>query len=545
MILAKTKNLRALVDGERRRQGRALALASLSAAVLSVASVALLSLSGWFIAAAALAGAAGLASAQMFNYLIPAAAVRFLAILRTGFRYAERVASHEAALKALARIRPALFAGLAAAPPKEALALSGGEASARLVQDVDAIETLFARLSNPWAAGAAVASGVALTGLAGWAPALALAAFCVIATFNARHLAPSHARLGRDQQRAAGALKDAVAAFAAAAPELRCYGLETWAADEIDARGRAFGALKLQSARAQGWSSLAQSAILGLAIATVVALAARASTSLAALAGLATVGTLEILAGVLKAMEQNGAVAEAADRLEPLLVHGAAQGVLAGSWAEPAIAFDGQLFAPGERIAIAGPSGAGKTTLFERLLVLRAPPAGFVQIDGVDLAALSAAEARRCFAYAPQDAALLAGTVRENLALADPQADDDALWAVLHDAALDIRVQQAPEGLDSWVGENGARLSGGERRRLCLARALLRPAPWLILDEPTEGLDEATETLVLNRLQQRLDRTGQGLLIASHRAAPLRLCSRLVQFGGSDAAQTPARSARV
>jgi ATP-binding cassette subfamily C protein CydC len=133
------------------------------------------------------------------------------------------------------------------------------------------------------------------------------------------------------------------------------------------------------------------------------------------------------------------------------------------------------------------------------------------------------AQTRAAFAHAPQDAAMIAGTVRANLALADAQPDD-AIWEALADAALEARVRALPQGLDTWIGENGERLSGGERRRLSLARALLRDAPWLLLDEPTEGLDAATEALVVERLDARLKRTGQGLILVSHRPAPRALC---------------------
>ena len=125
----------------------------------------------------------------------------------------------------------------------------------------------------------------------------------------------------------------------------------------------------------------------------------------------------------------------------------------------------------------------------------------------------------------------MTGTVAENLRLAAPQADDAALWDALADAQLDARVRRLPEGLATWIGDGGEVLSGGERRRLSLARAYLRPAPWLLLDEPTEGLDRGTEAELVAALDRRLSRTGQGVVIVSHRPAPLTLCQELIDVG--------------
>ncbi|MFY8210995.1 MAG: amino acid ABC transporter ATP-binding/permease protein, partial [Caulobacter sp.] len=149
-----TSPLDDLIRAQKRQRAAGLRLAALSAVTVGAASTLLLGLSGWFIVASAAAGAAGLAAAHAFNVLLPSAGIRFLAILRTAARYGERLSGHAAALRALAAIRPAVFESLAAAPPAESLALSRGEASARLVQDVDAIETRFVRLSAPWSAAA-------------------------------------------------------------------------------------------------------------------------------------------------------------------------------------------------------------------------------------------------------------------------------------------------------------------------------------------------------------------------------------------------------
>jgi ATP-binding cassette subfamily C protein CydC len=551
-----------LIRQQRQRHADGLRLAALSAAVVGAGSVLLLGLSGWFLTGAAIAGVAGLAAAQAFNVLLPSAGIRLLAILRTAFRYLERLSGHAAALKALAAIRPTLYASLAAAPPAQALALSRGEASARLVQDVDAVETRLIRLSAPWGAGAAVAAGLVLAAPAGWASALVVALAVAATMLGVRALAARlTARTGPAIQRAAGDLKDALAAYAAAAPELRVYGVQDRAAAEIASKGARLDALKRQAVATGGGVMMLQGAILGLAVAGVLAFAHDAAPPLAAMAGLATAMALEGLAGLGKAFEQAAGADAAAERLDAVLGHEPVMADAQASLDRPSLGFGDLTLEPGSRLVLTGPSGAGKTTVLERLLGLRFPksaqPGERRDPDGMALRLIPEAPrhiqsspplrdlgpgirrderlkyedqapsalTRAAFAHAPQDAAMIAGTVRDNLALAGPHADK-ALWDALADAALEARVRALPQGLDTWIGENGERLSGGERRRLSLARALLRDAPWLLLDEPTEGLDAATEALVVARLDARLKRTGQGLVLVSHRPAPRALCDR-------------------
>jgi ATP-binding cassette subfamily C protein CydC len=526
--------LHSLIRAQRRRQAGALWLSILCAVGVGAASTLLLGLSGWFITASAVAGLAGLATAQAFNVLLPGATIRLLAIIRTAARYGERLSGHTAALRGLAAIRPVLFASLAAAPSREALALSGGEASARLVQDVDAVETRFVRLSAPWGAGAATLAGTGLAALSGWAPALAILAAALAALWIARCLSDRlSASAGARIQTRLGALKEAAAGLSAASPELRAFGLEAWADQRLAEQGAALDQARLEAARARGWIALSQAAIQGLAAAAAIALAAPAGAALAAMAGLAAVMAVDGLSAVVAAFDQDGAADQAARRLDNLLRHtpGQAETTARPTTAAPTLTLLGERLAPGERVAILGPSGSGKTTLLEGLLALRPCEPGTLQLDGQDLSALVPQAARTAFALAPQDAALMAGTVAQNLRLAAPEATDTELWAVLHDAGLDARIAAAPLGLNTWLGDNGERLSGGERRRLSLARALLRPAPWLLLDEPTEGLDAETEALVMDRLSARLERTGQGLLLVSHRPALLALCERQIRMG--------------
>lgn len=518
----------------RREQRERLVAAAFLAAVVSAAAVFLLGLSGWFITGAALAGLAGGATLQAFNYLVPSATIRFLSIVRTAARYGERVSGHAAALKALAALRPALFRAVAAAPARRALSLSSGEASARMVQDVDAIQSLFVRLSSPWGAGAGLAAALTLALLAGAAPALVILSAVVMSVIVAALIAGRLADpAGRQAQAALGRWKDEATALQAATPELRAYGLQDWATQRAAARAAELDAALIAAARAGGWIAASQSLLTGLGVAGVLATAMSASLPLAALAALAAVTAVEAAAGLATALRQNGQARAAAERLAPLFEVETTPAGPAPSGAD--LSLGGMTLAPPARLALTGRSGAGKTTLVERLVVLRDPVGGEMSLDGVELSALNPGAARARFAYAAQDVRLIAGTVRDNLALAAPGLSDDACWAALETAAVAERIRAEPRGLDAWLGENGERLSGGERRRLSLARALLRPAPWLVLDEPTEGLDAATERQVIDCLARHLSDTGQGLILISHRPAPLTLCDRRVEVQGIEA----------
>jgi len=173
---------------------------------------------------------------------------------------------------------------------------------------------------------------------------------------------------------------------------------------------------------------------------------------------------------------------------------------------------------PGEHVVIAGDSGAGKSSLVALVLGLCEPQAGTVSFAGTDVRDLSPADWHARIAWLPQDAPVFSGSVRGNLHLGDPDADDARLWAVLAQVRLDAHVRGLVGGLDGWVGENGATLSAGQARRLALARALLRDAPLLLLDEPTEGLDEDTADALMRDFAEAA--RGRSALIISHAALP-------------------------
>lgn len=535
-----TPHLSRFLAAERRRERTRLILACAAAATVTAASTFLLGISGWFLTAAGLAGLAGPLVANAFNYFTPAALIRLFAILRTGGRYAERVLEHEMALRALARIRPALFSAILAAPPERALGYSMGDASSRMVQDVDVLEARFVRLPVPCGLAAAFVAGMIMVLPAGWRPALATTVILGVTLALGALLARMARQDGRAVQRANAALKERYAGLVSASAELRAYGLEDWAAAEIANVGEGLLAAQARVTAWGGWFALLQGASVGLAGMAALALAPAHHLPLAAMAALGATMAVDGASAFLRGLEANGGWQEAAERLETVLTPaaGATPATTLGPDPEIDLGLGAAPLPPGSVAGLTGPSGIGKTTLLERLMGLRPAAASGITLDGQPLESLELAALRRAFAYAPQEAPLLAGTVRANLLLACPEGEtgEDRLWCALEDAALAARVRAMPEGLDTWLGENGARLSGGERRRLGLARAYLRPAPWLLLDEPTAGLDDATEAAVCGRLAARLARTGQGALIVSHRPAPLRLCSPVLRLARPDTA---------
>jgi ABC-type multidrug transport system fused ATPase/permease subunit len=181
---------------------------------------------------------------------------------------------------------------------------------------------------------------------------------------------------------------------------------------------------------------------------------------------------------------------------------------------------------PGERVALVGPSGVGKTTVTNLLLRFLDPEEGRVSLDGRDLRSLRQEDVRRVFALAGQEAHVFDSSIRENLRLARPEASDEELQGALAQARLAAWVETLPDGLDTPVGEDGARLSGGQRQRLVVARALLADAPVLLLDEPTAHLDPPTAEALVRDVLAAAD--GRSVLLITHRPEGLDLVDRVV-----------------
>lgn len=506
----KASPARAAVAEAARSQRETIGWATFAATGAMLAGAILLALSGWFLAGAALAGAAGAGAAIAFNYMLPSALIRLLAIGRTGGRYLERLLTHAAALRTLARLRPAIFARFCALPTQRALELSSGEASTLLVQDMAAIEARCVTVPVPWAALATTAAAAGLIALASpWASLAFLACFAAFVTATGILAPRSLARPQSALLESITALKSRLHRLASGAPELLSFGWHAKAVEELMRVDDAMVCARAGIARTEGALLAARHLAAGLAMGATLLLAADRPLPLAALAVLAAAAGMEAAGALLLAIEARGKAQVAIERLDARLAQ--------PSDARPAasagvITIGGRSHSPPQVLGIEGPTGAGKTRLLD---------------------ALRAHYGESPFAWLPQRATLLTGTVRENLAPAQEPLSSEgigeaAMWSALEDAALAARVRELPNGLDTWIGDGGEKLSGGERRRLALARAFLKDARWLMLDEPTEGLDHETEARVVEALRARLRRSGQGALIVSHRAAPLALAQERI-----------------
>jgi thiol reductant ABC exporter CydC subunit len=481
--------------------------------------------------------------------------VRFLALARPLARYLERLTSHDLALRTLGRVRARVYERIEPLAPAELDAYRRGDLVSRLVADVDALQGLYLRgLGPPLVALAVSAACVVAVALVLPAAALALAAGLVLGGIGVPLLAARLGRrAGRRQAAARGELTAELVELLRGAPELVAYGREEDALARVRAADRELVRLARRDALVAGVADALVVLVTGLTTVAVLAVAVAAhdagtldrvlvaALALLALSSFDAVSPLPSAARELSATLASGRrVLELVDR-RPLVtdpsdpvpsphapVTVALEGVTARypSSSAPALeAFDLRL-EPGHSVALVGPSGAGKTTVTNLLLRFLDPVEGRVTIDGVDLRDFRQDDVRRTFALAGQDAHVFDSSIRENLRLARPDADDDDLHAALRRARLDGWVTSLPAGLDTLVGEEGTRLSGGQRQRLVLARALLSEAPVLVLDEPTAHLDRPTaEGLVADVLDAADDRF---VLLITHRPEGLDLVDSVV-----------------
>jgi ATP-binding cassette, subfamily C, bacterial CydC len=519
--------------------------AALMAIVLAMGA-ALLGLSGWFITAAAAAGLAG--GGATFDVFRPSAMVRFLALGRAAARYGERLLTHDATLRALENLRLRVLAAHLAAPLDRMLHIRGAQALNRLTADIDALDGLPLRLALPVLAGIGVLTLAlaVLWWLAG--PVLALwitGGYALGAIGVARAAVRRMLPLSRRAEMAAQAVRVRLIDMIRARADLAVYGhLEAQVQAVGMAEDRRF-ALRIALNRAERRVGLALSLVATLVASGALALglsAAQGGTlapAFGAMAFFTALALAEVLAPLRRALSDLGRMADAARRVgrdldaAPLTTgegrHGTGDMVVQDlCLTRPgggALVKDISLVLhSGQTVALMGPSGVGKSTLLLALAGLHPVTAGQVLLGGVALGTWSEGELRRVLTLLPQRSALMAGTVAEALSLSGPASEAD-LWAALRAVQLD-EVIAAKGGLSARIGPRGAGLSGGEGRRLALARALLRKPQILLLDEPTEGLDDLTARAVLTGVRGFLPQAA--ILIAAHRPAEIDFADRIV-----------------
>ncbi|MFC4728852.1 thiol reductant ABC exporter subunit CydC [Coralloluteibacterium thermophilus] len=533
-----------------------------------LAGVGLLAVSGGFLTAAALA-VGGIAGG--FNLFMPSAGIRGLTAARIVSRYGEKLVGHDATLRIARDLRLWFVRRALPLAPARLGALRTGDLVARLVSDIEAVDGLLVRALGPLVA--LMAMGVAAIGVAALLhpPAGGLLAALAFVVGVAVPLVVALGRQRQEHRRAGirGRLRTLAYEGLEGAGDLAALDAGGLWAARVQAEA---GALADADARRRRRLTAGQ-ALHALAVAAglvgmlwVVAGAAHAGTLAPATAAalfFLTVAVLEIWAGVGAAWQALQAGLASLQRVRaiagqpvPVQDPDVPQALPAGpqplrvenlrfAWPgaeRPALDGVDLELRPGERIALCGDSGSGKSTLSALLLRLWDPAAGRVSYGGVDLRDVAQADWHARIAWLPQNAPVFAGSVRENLALGDPAADAEAMWAVLRRVRLDATVE-AIGGLDAWVGENGATLSGGQGRRLALARALLKPAELMVLDEPTEGLDHPTADALLRDLAQALD--GRSLVLITHGRLPPGLVQRVhrVEEGRLAAAPAPGEDA--
>lgn len=523
--------------------GMLLAFATLSA------SIGLLTLSGWFISASAVAGLT--IARETFNYMLPGGGVRGLAMSRTAGRWGERVVSHNATFKLLTDLRIFFFKKLAPLIPGRISNLRDADLLNRLVADVDAMDHVYLRLVSPVTVGVfgiffltlflmwfdsslgLILGSILLVMLLVW-PIL----FYKLGKRNGGELTQNKADLRVTTL-------DWIEGYS----ELTLFGAEERYRNAILETQRKLMANQFVNANLTGMASAALMLFNGLTLVLMLWLAAdgvggNAPDPFIALMAFATMASFELLMPIAGAFQHLGQTLSSARRLNEVIL------------SEPEVQFAEEkldinkplditfsnvtfnypdsersvlnavdLTIPAtHKVAIVGQTGSGKSTLIQLLTRYWDPKKGYISIAGIELTQWNESQLRESISVVSQRVDILNGTLRDNLLIARPEATDDHLANILRDVGLEKLLEN--NALDSWLGDGGRQLSGGEKRRIGIARAILHDAPILLLDEPTEGLDKQTEHSIMTLFEKHFE--GKTVIFITHRLIGLESMDSIV-----------------
>ena len=484
-------------------------------------------------------------------------AVRAFAIARAALRYSERYVVHLAALRVLTEIRVRLYRAIEPLAPGGLRAFRSGDLLARTVADVDTLDAFFVRgLVPPAAAVLAVAFACAI--LAAFEPAMAVVLFAFLAIGGVAVPLAARRLARRPSERSIAAraeLQSGLASDLSGLADLTAFGQEGRLGGDLAASSRAMDRERRTLSSIRGAGAGVGSILAGAAGLAVLALAIPevrdggiegvflASVPLVAFAANEAVQPLgdafrEVelsRAAAARTFEIVDAPAPVPEPEEPLAPPAHPSLELRDvrfryDERSPEV-LDGVSLAlgSGDRLGLTGPSGAGKTTIVGLLLRFWDAVSGEVLFDGVDVRRFRADDVRSLIGVVPQQVYLFNGSLRDNLLVADGDADDAKILDACARAGLRAFLRSLPSGLDTLVGDDGLKLSGGERQRVAIVRAVLKDAPILILDEATANLDAATEAEVVEQIDVfAQDKT---LLVISHRPVALELADRVMTLG--------------
>jgi ATP-binding cassette subfamily C protein CydC len=525
----------------RRRTGLLVYGVLLSLATLA-AGVALMTASGATVAAVLTGGV--VAAALWLRIAGPA---------RVVLRYAERLVTHAGTFRALADLRVWFFRGLAARAAGGLGFRHAGDVLSRIVGDVEALDGLYLRILVPLAGAVflvpltAILAGRMHIGVGLFVAASFASAAFAMPFFAFRAAQASSADLGL----ATAGLRIAALDTLAGLREVRAFGAEGRMAERVAAREKTLLAAQENLARRAAWAN-AGALVCGQAALLAVLLSAGASPILAVVTVFLIAATFEPIAGLPRAGVLAGTASAAATRVLDMAENASKPAEPEHPKAvptHPGLRFAGVYFAwdgaepvfegltlevpAGARVAVLGPSGSGKSTLAALALKVAVPQAGKIYLGGTDVAELATRDVQANIAWLGQNTHLFTDTIRANLALGAPHATDAELWAALDRAAIGNTVRHLPDKLETWLGEGGQNLSGGQGRRIALARTLLSPASVIILDEPGTGLDAETEREFLSTLFAQT--TGKTVILIAHRLTGAEKLDRIWRLSSGHA----------